>query len=44
MKKRKYQKPKITSKKLNRFFFNCKTGGCSTRINKALISTGTCRC
>lgn len=35
MKKRRYEKPKMTVKKLSTFFFACiKVGQCTTAVNK----------
>ena len=39
MKKRKYEKPKITVKKLSTFFFACvKSGSCTTIVAKNTIN------
>ncbi|MFC1658656.1 hypothetical protein ACFL1D_04625 [Candidatus Omnitrophota bacterium] len=48
MKKKKYEKPKLSIKKMSRFFFNCSSkAACSTQTanpGQAGNSLGTCRC
>jgi hypothetical protein len=40
MKKRKYEKPKLSVKKLSTFFFACtKVGQCVTEVNKNATQT-----
>lgn len=40
MKKRKYEKPKMSVKKLSRFFFAClQAGTCLTEVNKNNVAS-----